>query len=172
MVSLIHQLSEEIAVAQALFAQVAVKMHHSWQLAVIIIIINLAAQAIEGIGTPHEVQLSMPTVHPAVRATVADGHAIRFQFKGIVIFRIDILPHSGESQPLADILLIAQERTHIAKGTHFQLCRQMRMLVCGGHTDGLNTQNGWYRGIAGRDEDIVVVADDQRQLIDIVERIA
>ena len=48
----------------------------------------------------------------------------------------------------------------------------MRMLVCGGHTDGLNTQNGWYRGIAGRDEDIVVITNDKRQLIHVVERIA
>ena len=94
MMGLIHELPEEIAVAQALLAQVAVKMHHTGQLAVVVVIIDLAAQAIEDIGTPHEVQLSMPTVHPAVRATVADGHAIRFQFKGIVVLRIEVLPNS------------------------------------------------------------------------------
>ena len=94
MMGLIHELPEEIAVAQALFAQVAVKMHHTRQLAVIIIIINLAAQAIEGIDTPHEVQLSMPTIHPAVSTAIADCRAIRLQFVRIVVLRIEVLPNS------------------------------------------------------------------------------
>ena len=166
------QLTEDIAVVKGLLTHVRIIMHLPWQLAVVVVIVELAAEPVEGIGIPHEVQLAVACVHLAVRAPLFYHLITILQLIRVIVLRIGVFADGREGKLFGKALLIADKGTEIAERPSLQLCRQMRAAVSCRHTDCLHIQHCRGCGVAGRDEDIVVVADDQRELVHIVETIA
>ena len=82
-------------------------MHLTWQLTIVVVVIHLSAETVEGIWRPNKVQLSMPRVHPTILTIVFHDLCHILYFVGIVVLCIGIFTHQRESKSLAGALLIA-----------------------------------------------------------------
>ena len=165
-------LCKEVAVAQPLTAHIGVEAHDTGQLAVIVVVVDLAPHAVTVIGLPLGGHLPMSTVHTTVGAPLMGHHATVAQLKRIIVLRIRIIGRGRERQPVGHTLHIAHKRTHIAKRAHLGLRRKMRPTVCWNLIQRLDGEHGRRGSLTGRDEDIIVVADGEPERLHMVERIA
>ena len=140
---LVEQLPEEITITEGFATQIRVVVNLSWQLTVIIIVIQFTGKTIGGIHVPKETEFAMSRVHPTVGATIRYGIVAIRQFIGIIVVSIDILSNSTEGETVGDILLVTHKRTHIAKGTEAHLRCNVRLGVVGGQTKRLNIKDRW-----------------------------
>ena len=103
----------------------------------------------------------MTSIHPAVYTSVTNSFYAVLQLIRIVIIRIGVFCHRTEGELVGEVLFIAKERTDIAKGAEFHLCREMRSRVCCGQTKCLNIQDGRHRRLTGGNEDIIIITNHQ-----------
>ena len=152
-------------------ADVRVVMYLTGQLAVVVVIIDLARQTVRRTDVPSKIHLPMTRVHAAVLAAVT--HLLRHILDGvrIVILSICVFPYRRESKTFIQILLILQEGRYIAKRTHLHLSLHMRTRIIGRQQHRLDVHTGRRRHLTGRDEDVLIVAYDQRHAAHIVQRI-
>ena len=144
-------------------------MYLSGKLTVVVIIIDLTAQLVESIDAPQEVQFTMTAVHPAVRTTVMlfDRHIL--QGIRIVVLCVYVLRYRTECETVGEILLITDERTDITERAELHLSSQMRLHILCGHSQGLDIQHGRSGCLTGRQKDIVMITDDQREVLNIIQ---
>ena len=92
------QLTEDITVVKGLLTHVRIIMHLPWQLAVVVVIVELAAEPVEGIGIPHEVQLAVACVHLAVRAPLFYHLITILQLIRVIVLRIGVFADGREGK--------------------------------------------------------------------------
>ena len=83
-----------------------------------------------------------------------------------------MFPLHRESQLRRHTLFIAHIGTHQSERAQFHLCRQMPPCILRRQSQRLDGEHRRIRRLPCRNKDIVVVADGQRQLTHIVQRVA
>ena len=171
------RLSKGVAVVQLFGCYIGIISHDARQLSVVVIIVNLCPQLVPAhtIGSsahhPVHIQFAMSRVHTTVGSSLMGSIFTIVQNERIVVFGIGVLTHRLESEPIRQSLHIAQIRRDISEGPHLQLSREVRLLVDGNLAHGLDGKQSCHRGLPGRDEDVVVVANGESQSLHLVERI-
>ncbi len=89
----------------------------------------------------------------------------------VVVLGIGIFSHCLKSKPVGEPLHIAQVRRYKPEGAHLQLGGEMRPMVGRNLVHCLDGEHSCHRGLSGRDEDVVVVADGELERLHLVERI-
>ena len=74
-------------------------MYDARQTSVAAIVIHLPRKSVIGIQLPVGIQLSMPSVHPTVRAPLASGQRDVLQSEWIVIVSMEKLADGREREP-------------------------------------------------------------------------
>ena len=165
-------LSEEVSLAQRLTAGVAVVVDNAGQLAVVVVVVDLSAETAVVAGLAEELQLAVAGIHAAVAAAVADSLRHIVNGIGVVVLGIGVLAHGGKGKAVGEVLLVTHKGTDIAEGARLDLSRQVGTGVAVGQSQRADVQHGRCGGLAGGNENVIVVADDKREMVDIVEGIA
>ena len=113
--SAVAQLGKGIAVVQLFIADIGVIPHDARQLAVVVVIIDLALKHTSGSGFPCQCSFAVCRVHATVGAVLFFcGHTVA-QDEGIIVFGIQIFAGKRNGQSAVDALRVTQVRTGISE---------------------------------------------------------